>query len=189
MKYAIKLRTSHHFSMTAYLIPHNSKTYNSYLGYFKYYIHKNLGLDNLDGFCSNFLSLIFLSPICLFLSPCGHWRQLGDRMETERRQENVNDFSRRVHWRNFVNNGFCAIYEYISTRHAQNADCLLEYVMPLIFKKDFLYYDSMHASPSSTIIKIAKWTFFQILQSNKPASKHTLCTSGMTSTTKTVRVL
>jgi len=87
MKYAIKLRTSHHFSMTAYLIPHNSKTYNSYLVYFKYYIHKNLGLDNLDGFCSNFLSLIFLSLICHFLSPCGHWKQLGDRMETEWRQK------------------------------------------------------------------------------------------------------
>jgi len=33
----------------------------------------------------------------------------------------------------FINNGFCAIDEYISTRRARNADCLFEYVMPLIF--------------------------------------------------------
>jgi len=93
MKYAIKLGTSHHFSMTAYLIPHNSKTYNSYLGYIKYYIRKNSGLDNLDVsvpiFCPLYFCLRFVT-FCLRAvigdNKETEWRQNGDRKETRKCQ-------------------------------------------------------------------------------------------------------
>jgi len=84
-------------------------------------------------------------------------------METERRhrkrQKNVNEGSSEKLL-------FAAVFVqsmYLSSQRARKADCLSEYVGPLIFKKDFLYYDSTHAGPSSNVVKIAKWTFFRIL--------------------------
>jgi len=64
-----------------------------------------------------------------------------------------------------MSNGYHAIDVIEAWHHAQEADQLCEYVMPLNIQKIMPFnYDAMHAGQSSTAKKFAEWTFFQILQ-------------------------
>jgi len=97
-------------------------------------------------------------PFCPQYSHCcgQYWgHKNGDRMGTK----NVNDFSQK----GLLKKLLLVQLMSISKLTCMKADCLSMYVVPLHFWKGFLYYDTMHACPSSTIVIITKWTFFWIL--------------------------
>ena len=61
-------------------------------------------------------------------------------------------------------------------QHAQKLTSIVSNIMPLNIQKYVLHYDAMHASLSSTVKKLAKWTCFWILQvfpNNKQGSCRT----------------
>jgi len=64
------------------------------------------------------------------------WRQNGDRMEIEWRQNGDKKMSMMSH-EGFVGETFIATVSvqsmYLSNQRARKADCLSEYVVPLIF--------------------------------------------------------
>jgi len=80
-----------------------------------------------------------------------------------RGHKNIND-CHDSHWRNFFSSSsFHVIRVLLPQQYASKADCLSKHVVPLNIQNKFLYYDTMPASQSSTIIKFAKWAFFWIL--------------------------
>jgi len=105
--YPLKLGTGIIFLRTSFLIT-QKPTIRVLIfmpeGYFNYYICKNSGqltlMISVSVFCPLYCCLQFVSSVSI-RSLGTICRQNGDRKETKRRQENVNDFSQRVHWKNF----------------------------------------------------------------------------------------
>jgi len=131
------------------------------LKFFKGYTQK-LGTANLDEFYPQFLSLI-LSPILSLSVPSV---VIGDRIGTNWRQK-----SQWLLQRLFRETSLYAQFSCNSAwQCAWKFDCLSKYVMPLHFQNNFLYYDTTHAGPSSTVLLVTKWTFFWILQVHRCSS-------------------
>jgi len=102
-----------------------------------------------------------LSPeICL---PLG---SLGDRNEGTKKSMTRILFGGTSQQQQFSCN------QNLSGMMTQNADRLSEHVMPLKIQNHGFYYEAKHASLSTTVIKITKWTFFWILQGS-PSFLHT----------------